>query len=203
MSAVFPIFAFPIYINETMVGENFEKELNFLKKQEYKNNSLNELSVNTDILNEPELFRCKEILTKCLDEFVSEVFCCEQQLYMTNSWAARTKFGQQHQKHNHPNSIVSGVFYLQTEEESSFIKFHRTPSLRENINLHYHIKKFNIFNSETWNVPIKRGQILIFPSSLLHSVVLNDTNNERVILGFNTFVKGKFGKGAYCSDLFL
>ena len=55
------------------------------------------------------------------------------------------------------------------------------------------IKNFNFFNSESWWLPVKTGQIMLFPSSLSHSVSIKKGTNTRVSLAFNVFIKGGVG----------
>jgi len=55
------------------------------------------------------------------------------------------------------------------------------------------VKNFNSFNSESWWLPIKTGQIMLFPSSVSHSVSIKKGKNTRVSLAFNIFIKGSVG----------
>ena len=43
--------------------------------------------------------------------------------YITQSWLNYTETKQFHHRHEHPNSIVSGVFYINCHEEFDKIKF--------------------------------------------------------------------------------
>jgi hypothetical protein len=203
MSYTFPIFAVPIYTSSVITDDNFKKELNFIETLDFKKTASNWVSINTKVINAPEMSRCKEIFEYHLNAYVNTTFCCDQEFFITNSWIARTKPGEEHHKHLHPNSIISGVLYLKVEKEPSSISFHKEPATKGDIGLLYDVKDFNIYNSDSWSIPVSQSQIVIFPSSLQHSVNTNDTENERIVLGFNTFVKGSFGKGAYCADLVL
>ena len=57
--------------------------------------------------------------------------------------------------------------------------------------------EFNQFNSEKWWMPVKSGTMIIFPSHLEHGVDQNLFYDNRIVIGFNTFVKGNFGNGAF------
>ena len=40
---------------------------------------------------------------------------------------------------------------------------------------------------------MKMGELIIFPSSLTHSVRANQSDEERISLSFNTWAKGSLG----------
>ena len=49
----------------------------------------------------------------------------------------------------------------------------------------------------------KEGRLLIFPSSLEHSVEKKKGSNLRISLAFNVFIKGNIGKEDDLNDLSL
>jgi predicted 2-oxoglutarate/Fe(II)-dependent dioxygenase YbiX len=49
------------------------------------------------------------------------------------------------------------------------------------------------FNSETWVVPVKAGDIYIFPSETFHEVEATISDKVRYSLAFNTYFKGTIG----------
>jgi ectoine hydroxylase-related dioxygenase (phytanoyl-CoA dioxygenase family) len=52
---------------------------------------------------------------------------------------------------------------------------------------------FNLWNSDFWKVQVKNNTIVLFPSSLYHSVEKNVNDCERVSIAFNVFARGEFG----------
>jgi hypothetical protein len=50
-----------------------------------------------------------------------------------------------------------------------------------------------MFNSKSWKIPVKENILLIFPSTLPHSVPNVEHDNLRVSLSLNTFIKGELG----------
>ena len=42
-------------------------------------------------------------------------------------------------------------------------------------------------------LPMKRGELILFPSNLTHSVPVNNTEEERISLSFNSWPKGNMG----------
>jgi ectoine hydroxylase-related dioxygenase (phytanoyl-CoA dioxygenase family) len=67
----------------------------------------------------------------------------------------------------------------------------------------FDIKEWNSFNSSSWWFPVKTGDIVIFPSSLIHSVETKQGNNTRISLAFNVFIKGTIGINNSLTELHL
>ena len=92
-------------------------------------------------------------------------------------------------QHVHPNSIISGVFYFRQSKTLPPIQFSK--SVQDGIKLNP--EKYNILNSETFLLPMTDGELVLFPSSLRHSVPLNKGNEERYSMSFNTFSIDELG----------
>lgn len=200
-SEITSLFGVPVY--RASVNKDFISEINFLKSFELVQAKKNCVSKNMYIFDFAELQDCKKICQEHLDIFVKNTFDCKQEFYITNSWMAISKPGESHHVHFHPNSIISGVLYLQAFDDCGDIIFHHKSSLRNNFDFTYDLNSYNIFNSQTWQYKITTGNIILFPSWVNHSVEENKSNQDRIILGFNTFVKGSFGQSEYSANLKL
>ena len=55
------------------------------------------------------------------------------------------------------------------------------------------IDVYNNFNSEIFLLQLNAGELIIFPSNLSHSVPPNNSDEERISLSFNTWIKGNIG----------
>ena len=42
-------------------------------------------------------------------------------------------------------------------------------------------------------LPMKKGELILFPSNLQHSVPANQSDEDRISLSFNTWIKGDIG----------
>ena len=104
----------------------------------------------------------------------------------SESWFIINEKGHYNVPHIHPNSFLSGVFYIQTSDKSGDIIFHHHAK-----NIDYHKQSKDAFNkneghnSDTWKVTPENGDLFVFPSFLYHSVEENKTNDYRIILSFN------------------
>ena len=82
------------------------------------------------------------------------------------SWAVVLGRGGGVQTHNHPNSHLSCVFYLQTD--SSFIQFFRQQDAMKMLPLEGNVD--SPYNSFEISVGVEEGAFIIFPSSIAHRV---------------------------------
>lgn len=197
-SIIFPLFSTPIY--KTKIFFN-EKEHYFLKnklnKLEYlKYDSDNGYSTKSkNILNIPSFSNIKNQINEHTNTYVFDILCFNKiNLYITSSWINLHQNGDCAQPHVHQNSIFSGVLYLDVpNEKSGQITFHfpfQFPTFISNT-IYPEVKNRNIYNSHSWSFNPTSGDLLIFPSHVMHDVGVNRSNQNRYSLSFNYFAKGK------------
>ena len=196
------IFPTPIYISK-LDRELTPLELKFVdknKKDFYKNDG-NITSNNNYILNEKPFINIKKELDSRVQDYFDKVISPANNItpYITQSWLNYTETNQYHHKHAHPNSLVSGVFYINCHEEHDKIKFfndnYKTIKLE--------VKDWNMWNSESWWFSVKTGDVILFPSSLTHMVETKQGDNTRISLAFNVFIKGTVGNNKQLTELHL
>jgi uncharacterized protein (TIGR02466 family) len=198
MSEIFTLFSKPLYLGE--IEPITKKELNFIKKMEYERVFADngDYTKNKYVLNLPKLKRLKAEVENHIKIYTKDILHISdrQEFHITNSWIMRHSEGDWAQPHIHTNSLLSGILYLQVFEESGAIRFHNDFGIfPTSLDIEY--DRFNVLNSKTWGVMPKDNMILIFPSSIHHSVAPNDTQETRYSLAFNCFVRGKFGTNEY------
>jgi len=106
------------------------------------------------------------------------------ELKIDNSWVNIQNKNSILKKHSHPDSIISGVVYLKTDEKSSKIYFHNFNPYRTFVDF----KKDTEFNSENYFFKPQTGDLILFPSWLMHSSDKNKSSS-RIVLSFNTIYK--------------
>jgi uncharacterized protein (TIGR02466 family) len=196
------IFPTPIYISK-LNRELTPLELKFVdkhKKYFYKNDG-NITSNNNYILNEKPFANIKKELDLRIQDYFDKVISPANNItpYITQSWLNYTETNQYHHKHAHPNSLVSGVFYINCDEKFDKIKFFKN----EYKTIKLEVKDWNIWNSESWWFTVKTGDIIMFPSSLTHMVENKEGTNTRISLAFNVFIKGTVGNNKNLTELHL
>jgi uncharacterized protein (TIGR02466 family) len=202
-STINGIFQTPIYLSKLNRELTIEELLYIQKTKEdvYKNEG-NITSKNSYILNEEIFASLKNEIDLKVKDYFDKVISPANNItpYITQSWLNYTETNQYHHKHTHPNSLVSGVFYVNSNEEFDKIKFFKD-NIHNTIKLE--TKDWNIWNSETWWFSVKTGDIIMFPSSLTHMVESKQGDNTRISLAFNVFIKGTIGEKEKISELHL
>ena len=201
-STVNGIFPTPIYISK-LNRELTNKELLFIDKTKLDcdKNEGNITSNDNYILNNKEFKNLKEDLDLRVKDYFDKVISPTDAItpYITQSWLNYTETNQYHHKHSHPNSLVSGVFYINCDEKFDKIKF-----FNENYKtIKTEVKEWNLWNSLSWWFPVKTGDIILFPSSLTHMVETKEGTNTRISLAFNVFIKGTVGNNKNLTELIL
>ena len=177
------IFPTPLLI--VPYEQSIDKELSYLKTISYRKQQQNGNFRSDDsyLLRNEEFKDIKNFLKESMDKFTTNVLNTKQRLVITQCWANRNPKGSQHHEHVHPNSIVSGVMYFQINEKLPPISF--TKDRQDGVKLNP--EKYNHMNSETFMLPCKPGELILFPSSLRHSVPTNHVEEDRISVSFNTF----------------
>lgn len=182
---------FPTAVGMFDLNRSFtDEELSVLLKQEEYPNMGNKTSKERFIFRDKILADLSSFATESVNKYFQEVIAPSKEvsLYITQSWMNYSKKGEWHHAHEHPNSILSGVFYIQTDNEDK-IYFEKVGYEQ----ISFPTEKYNLYNSKSWWIPAIQGRLIIFPSSLRHHVMPVTTDHTRVSLSFNTFAKGLIG----------
>jgi uncharacterized protein (TIGR02466 family) len=196
------IFPTPIYISN-IDRELTNKELLFIDKTKlsvFKNEG-NTTSNDNYILNNKPFKKIKEKLDLTIKDYFDKIISPANSItpYITQSWLNYTETNQYHHKHTHSNSLISGVFYINCDEQFDKIKFFNDTYKA----IKPEVKQWNIWNSESWWFAVKTGDIILFPSSLIHMVETKQGDNTRISLAFNVFIKGTLGSNKELTELIL
>ncbi|MBI1778572.1 MAG: 2OG-Fe(II) oxygenase family protein [Proteobacteria bacterium] len=123
----------------------------------------------------------------------------QRDFFITSCWANLHRRGEGIATHRHPNSFLSGVYYVETQKESGKLIF-RDPRKAELV--------FDVLTSEktAWNCPQfevrpVEGHLLLFPSWLEHDVERSWTDGERISVSFNVMLQGDLGSPDHLTRL--
>lgn len=203
--SVTPLFAIPLY--QTSLGSLDVKMKDFIINTEFERMPANngDYSVNKYILDCPELADLKEKIMIHVHNFVYEVLDSKKNMdfQMENSWVNRHYSNDFSGEHYHGNSLISGVYYIETTLDSGAIVFHKdkstynlwTETIRVDFNYqdNFDEGKLNVYNAQGWGLRPKKNDLVLFPSLLNHSVEDNRSDIVRYSLAFNVFPRGKAG----------
>jgi uncharacterized protein (TIGR02466 family) len=179
---LWPLFSKPVF--KTFV-DTATVDLSSVK---WGRNYQNFISASQNILNEPGFETLAENVYSGLAEYFYGVMAAKDdvEIYITESWLNKTEKGQSHHRHWHPNSLISGVLYLDSEGDTGRIRFITS----QYDTIEYSMADSNLYNSRSWSITPEPGSMLLFPSSVEHLVDEYQSDTPRISLSFNTFVRG-------------
>jgi len=163
--------------------------------------ALDEGSKGMYILDKPQLKNLRKQITDAIDYFTHQLLGVEDSINfeIVTSWANRYLGDEYVARHNHLNSMISGVYYIETTSTTSPLIIEKTSS---HVNLFHgsttpSFKKTsgNQFNMDTHMVYPRTGDLLLFPSHLEHTVPASYSKDTRYSLAFNCFARGHMGAG--------
>jgi uncharacterized protein (TIGR02466 family) len=184
------IFKVPIYVKNLSLNNDSIKDYCYLLKKEdtigrvisnfggWQSKDLQgtHLPLNDlfkEIINHSSLFM-KEIQLKKYDN-----------IKIDNIWVNINGHKDSNNTHLHPNSLISGVYYVNAFENAGALKFSRDDIIAYDWNERT-IDTLNEYNSISYfSKPVVRNLVL-FPSWLSHSVFPNESQTqERISISFN------------------
>jgi uncharacterized protein (TIGR02466 family) len=202
---VTPLFAIPLY--QTQLDQLTAQEHDFILGLDYERMPADNGDYTKDkyVLEKPELTFLKERIVKGIDHFVYEVLDCSREVKfeIQNSWINRHGRADFAGTHRHSNSLISGVYYIDVDQQSGAIVFEKDKShynlwpnvidIEFNYQTHEDQSRLNIFNADGWGIYPKPNELIMFPSHLYHGVGENHSDIVRYSLAFNVFPKGNLG----------
>ena len=123
-------------------------------------------------------------------------FVRDIEFYVATSWAVMHKPDEYTNEHVHKNSLYSFVYYVSVSPENpGDIQFQNPLDRSTYIPAMFTINtsEDNLLNSNEFNLTPEEGLLVMFPSSLKHSVLNNGSNMNRYSVSGNYFVRGKVG----------
>ncbi len=127
-----------------------------------------------------------ELVTPAVAEFGEVLFGEPLNWQIKEIWVNALEPGGRQAIHTHANSFISGVLYLTHSHPSANIVFHKslggTNFIFSNHHKNAHV---NAYNGSKWAMPeITPGDLVMFPSYLLHEVPINQ-GERRISIAFN------------------
>jgi|694.fasta_scaffold81621_2 hypothetical protein len=181
---IIPLFSVPIYKRKFDIPP---LDLNWV---DFKDNTRNQIGQNFDILSDERLLLLKHIVLDVTTDYFYNVLHSDPkiEIYITDSWLNRTYKGRAHHQHRHPNSVLSGVLYLEGDYFST--TFH-TPN--PSFFMYKHLENTHL-NAEIFHVNCSKNEVIVFPSKAQHEVLEYTGETPRITLSWNTFIRGKINE---------
>ena len=107
-----------------------------------------------------------------------------RRLGMTDCWINIMPKGVSHGLHLHPNSVVSGTYYVRTPAGCPGLKF-EDPRLSRLMAAPPRLADARPIHRAHVTYPARAGHVTLFESWLRHEVVANPLSSERISISFN------------------
>lgn len=187
---VIPLFSSPVLVSNENENCSFTHIIDYCNSLEYRQNKSGNLtSVDSYILENPMFSEIKRLILGAIEQYTKRVMMwSNNDFFITQSWININPKNTAHHTHFHKNSIISGTFYLQTNDNDSITFLSDRKDCMDLV-----VSSFNLWNSTSWDMCVKTNTITIFPSLLSHEVKENTSADERISISFNVFVKGMLG----------
>jgi len=163
-----------------------KRSLNILNGAVWYKNAYNS-STFADRFKEKDARKLRKWFNRCLEEVRSDLDLSCERLAVSQIWGNKSEKGHWHHTHSHYNSWASGILYLTPSSAQTWFS---KPTMWEQPGLEivpdaarYHLYKH----------PTTVGTLIIFPSTLEHSVNEHDLDDPRFSISFNSYPSGFIG----------
>ena len=192
MSNPLVLFGTPVYSYDKYIGSSIHDisdvgEIGFLE-----NTGKNLVSKHQNVLELNNYKSIKYRILEGLEEYTRNILCVDDiiEFYIIQSWMNINPPGTHHHRHWHPNSLISGVYYIDVDEEANITFISSSTDLSYGcVGYDLPRREYNIHNSLSWFYKVQSNQAIYFPSSLQHEVVTNESTTDRISLSFNVLFK--------------
>ena len=219
---IFTLFPMPLY--KTNIGRKLTKqeqdEFDVIISENLEDRGVKEsgnikqkrITIDKYLLNgtRKPLLAIQSFIEQHLKEFVTTVLGINvdnASCNITQAWLNEYEPTASNPVHNHMNSIISGVFYinclkLPNNKADEIILLNNGHEMFRDIELS--ITHPTMFSAKAHSVSVVSGDLVLFPSSVRHSVDVNETTDQtRISLSFNTFMFGVLGEYDHTSELII
>ena len=135
----------------------------------------------------PELAELFAEVSKRLDEVHRAFeFSASMRQMITEAWININQKGHFNYSHDHPGSLFSAVYYVKGGADKGELEF-KTPIAPHTYAISSEmVDGFNAFTGHAMVIPPVTGDLLIFPSWLLHRVNMSQSDEERISIALNS-----------------
>lgn len=175
-------------------NENFDYHQYFYDLEYHDNDKFFSRTVSTSVIENTDL---KKWIQEKIDDYSCNALATFQKLKITQSWCLKHhERNSEVYPHTHTNSIISGAYYIECDNKSSSLQF-KSPSILARNQFDWNKKKL-LLQQQSWlwknyEIFIKKGMLVLFPSNLEHFVQRSIDKDNRCVLSFNTWFEGEMG----------
>jgi uncharacterized protein (TIGR02466 family) len=185
------IFSTPIWINQLPNHKKFKEQFfPYISEDKYFDTvdrwgSSSEATFDTDVNDKLPWNDLINEASEQVDIFLQCLEPMHPYRIGTDAWLNRYTKGNFQEVHNHcgEGNFFSAVYFLETPKNTGeFLFFDDSTDFYATMNFH---KIFKHQFGSSFKVNVKEGDILIFPSHILHQVTQNSSNQIRATIAMN------------------
>ena len=167
-----------------------------LSDVEWIKNCYNHTSKNFNILNNNDFEPYKKVFKNRVNKYLSETLDYDyDEVILLQSWINLTNNGESHHSHDHKNSLVSGVFFLDGDMNSGDLILNK-PYLSSFSPNKKNTDESVIRHWDQFYIKPVTGNLWLFPSYLTHLVSPHMSSSvSRVSISFNAIINLFGGPG--------
>ena len=122
----------------------------------------------------PYMENIAETLHGCMNNLANDIKCSVDDMYIEAMWYEQLNYGDYHCCHNHGALGLSATYFVSFDSEEHEPTRFYAPHLD-------YLTGHNMF----YQPEAKEGDVIFFPSSLLHEAPRNNSTIPRLIISFN------------------
>jgi uncharacterized protein (TIGR02466 family) len=184
----FDIFSHAIFYEELSFNHDYLSELktNIQKKIVYSDTDQHYFYQTAGDLEKEDLFqRLKNKVEEAAENFYTELGYKRSKMFVTQMWGNLMKGHGRITEHYHSNSLISGVFYLDLNEETSGGTVFTEPMNGIHRMISLPVETSTKYNTENFKINVKKQMLVLFPSYINHYSEPNNSADQRITISFN------------------
>ena len=142
----------------------------------YQSNDLN-------FNNNNSITKLFTILNSLIQSIYNSIW--EETIQLDNAWININREGSSNVRHIHPGSVLSGIIYLKTPQNSGDIHILQDDQTCFTINTLGTVHTNNPYTTDGISQKPEPGKVVIFPSYIPHRVEENRSKEDRISIAFN------------------
>jgi uncharacterized protein (TIGR02466 family) len=148
-------------------------------------------TIDNHLENNPAFSEFNKWISLCLEDYrrTFRYHCDEFKIIL--SWANKSDQNGAHRMHVHPNSFISGIYYVSENPSPTFFE-----DPRYQIRSGWLVATEHEVNNNVWPCPSETGTLVLFPSWLPHYTDAQPFEGWRWTISFNAIPVGATNKGS-------
>lgn len=160
---------------ELMEAEEFQGEQGVLHPLQTKDNHLE---------RREEYRFLYDWIDECLEDYRQSFKLMTEKLSISLSWANKSEKLNEHRSHFHPNSWISGIYYITDNPTPTYFE---TPLPGKTGIV---VQSNGMLGANVWTCPATTGELILFPSWLEHFTEASTFPGKRITISLNVMPKG-------------